>query len=319
MERIIENGLNSIRVGLEDFEQVRDNSARLTSAVRNVYAGILILAKGKLYELSPPGSKGILIRVVRPKLVNQHLELVPWGRKTIGYEEIKERFEHFRLKLDWAKVERIQAIRHDLEHFYHGGAMSNVQEALADAATVIRSLLSMLNLDPICDLGHRWWEILLRNRRLFEEELAKCRATFADVGWLNESARAASAYFACVHCKSPLVRQSDANNHHQGDVQIVCAACGNESDLKATMEQAVAQQYFAELYEAHTRGGELPLLRCPRCRGETLVLDPAECAVCGHSLGRETHWCPECHNPLSDAEYSAGSHECPRYFNDALA
>src|SRR3546814_17747159 len=80
-----------------DFEQAAHDPARLTSAVRNIYAGILILAKGKLYEISPPGSQGVLIRVVQPKLVDQRLELVPQGRKTIAYEEIKKRFQHFRL------------------------------------------------------------------------------------------------------------------------------------------------------------------------------------------------------------------------------
>ncbi len=59
MQDIIANGLSSIRVGLEDFERAAD-SGRLTSAVRNVYAGILILAKGKLYDMSPSGSQGVL-------------------------------------------------------------------------------------------------------------------------------------------------------------------------------------------------------------------------------------------------------------------
>ena len=111
MERIIENGLNSIRVGLEDYEQALEanDDARLTSAVGNVYAGILILAKGKLYEMSPADTRGILIRVVRLKLVNGRVEVVPVGQKTIGYEEIKQRFEDSALPLDWAKIKRVCA------------------------------------------------------------------------------------------------------------------------------------------------------------------------------------------------------------------
>ena len=132
MEKIIENGLNSIRVGLEDHEQALEtnNDARLTSAVRNVYAGILILAKAKLYELSPPDSSGILIRVVRAGLVNRRIQLVIDERKTIGYDEIKKRFGQFGLNLDWTRIERVRAIRNDLEHLYHDGARSSVQEAL---------------------------------------------------------------------------------------------------------------------------------------------------------------------------------------------
>src|SRR5690606_12681182 len=151
-----------------------DDDARMTSAVRNVYAGILLLAKGKLYELSPADSPGILIRVVRPEMVAGRLELKPEGRKTVAFDEVKKRFRHFGLAFDWAPVERIRAIRNDLEHFYHDGTRTNVQEALADAATAIRALMTLLKLDPVRDLGERWWAMLLQNEKLFAEELAAC-------------------------------------------------------------------------------------------------------------------------------------------------
>ena len=315
MERIIDNGLNSIRVGLEDYEQALEanDDARLTSAVRNVYAGILILAKGKLYELSPADTRGILIRVVRPKLVDGRIELVPDGRKTIGYEEIKQRFRHFALSLDWTRIERVRDIRNDLEHFYHAGARSNVQEALADAAIVIRSLLTLLNLDPICDLGGRWWAILLRNESLFADELANCRETLSKIGWINQSAAEASEHFTCEECGSPLIRQLHGDNKEQDDIYASCVACGAQSEVKAVMEHAVTQRYFREIYEAHTRGGELPVVRCPKCRLYALVIEAKECAVCGNNLGPSSAWCEICHNPMSADEQRTNSHECPAF------
>ncbi|MCZ6772850.1 MAG: hypothetical protein O7G83_12865 [Proteobacteria bacterium] len=286
MEGIIQNGLNSIRVGLEDYEQAltANDDARLTSAVRNVYAGILILAKGKLYELSPTDTRGILIRVVRPKLVKGRIEVVPVGRKTIGYEEIKQRFEDSELSLDWARIERVRTIRNDLEHFYHDGARANVQEALADAAIVIHSLLALLNLDPVRDLGERWWEVLLRNEKLFAAELEACRKTISGVRWINQAAKAASEHFSCEQCGSLLIRQTFARNEEQDNIHVNCAACGAESDMKALMERAVTQQYYRELYETHTRGGELPVVYCPECRLYALIIEANECAVCGNCL-----------------------------------
>ncbi len=316
MERIIENGLNSIRVGLEDHEQALDSNddSRLTSAVRNVYAGILLLAKGKLYELSPPGSSGILIRVVRPELVNRRIELAIDERKTIGYDEIKKRFGHFGLKLDWTRIERVRAIRNDLEHFFHDGARSNVQEALADAATAIRSLLTLLKLDPVRDLGERWWGVLLKNEELFAAELAACRETFTGIHWINQVARAASDHFSCEQCGSFLIRQGDAGNKEQNHIHVNCAACGAESDMKALMERAVTQQHFRELYETQTRGGEPAVARFPECRQYALVVKANECAVCGNSLGPSTTWCDNCHNPLSADEHRTNSHQCPVFF-----
>ena len=316
MDRIIDNGLSSIRVGLEDYERAleADDDARLTSAVRNVFAGIVILAKGKLYELSPADTPGILIRVVRPQLVNGRIELVPDGRKTIEYEEIKRRFRHFALSLDWTRIDRVRAIRNDLEHFYYDGARSNVKEALADAAIAIRGLLALLNLDPVRDLGERWWEVLLRNENLFAAELATCRKTLSGVCWINQAAAAASEHFSCEQCGSLLIRQGDARNQEQGDIHVNCAGCGAESDMKALMERAITQQYFRELYEAHTRGGELPIVRCPTCRLYALVLDDNECAVCGNSLDPSSAWCDICHNPMSADEKRTNSHECPVFF-----
>ncbi len=292
MERIIDNGLNSIRVGLEDYERALEanDDARLTSAVRNVFAGIVILAKGKLYELSPADTPGILIRVVRPQIVNGRLELVPDGRKTIGYEEIKQRFGHFSLSLDWTRIDRVRAIRNDLEHFYHDGARSNVKEALADAAIAIRGLLALLNLDPVRDLGERWWEVLLRNEKLFALELEACRKTLSGVRWINQTAIAASEHFSCEQCGSLLIRQADARNEEQDDIHVNCAGCGAESDIKALMERAVTQQYFRELYEAQTQGGEPPVVRCPTCRLHALVPEVNECAACGNNLDSSSAW-----------------------------
>jgi hypothetical protein len=310
MRDIIENGLNSIRLGLEDFEQAPRDAARLTSAVRNIYAGILILAKGKLYELSPPDSPGLLIRVLRPQLVNHTFELVPQERRTIGYDDVKSRFTHFRLTLDWKKIERIRAVRNDLEHFYHRGAESTVQEAVADAATVIRSLLDLLQLDPVGSLGQPSWEILLRNRELFEGELQTCRASFAAVRWTNEAARAASEHFSCKTCASPLIRQADAANERQAEITTICVACGDQSTMPAAMVQAVVHQYYRDLYEAHTQGGELAVVVCPECEQNAVVVDLGECAACGYELGPETEWCETCRNPLHRDYERALSHGC---------
>lgn len=316
MERIIENGLNSIRVGLDDYELAlaANDDARLTSAVRNVYAGILLLAKGKLYELSPADTQGILIRVVRPQLVSGRLELVPEGRKTIGFDEIKKRFRHFALPFDWAQIERIHAIRNDLEHFYHDGARSSVQEALADAATAIRALLKLLKLDPLRDLGERWWAALLRNESLFAEELAACNETFARVRWINPTAAAAKPYFSCRKCGSPLVRQIDPTNVLQDDIQATCVACGAECEMKTLVAHGVTKQHFRELYETKTRGGEPPVVRCPACHIYALVLDSNQCAACGNSLDAATTWCEICQNPISASELRDNAHQCLQFF-----
>ncbi len=62
---ILSNAIDSIQVGVEDY-LMRD-SKRYLSAVRNICAGILLLYKEKLCQLSPSHDKEVLIKKdIRP-------------------------------------------------------------------------------------------------------------------------------------------------------------------------------------------------------------------------------------------------------------
>ena len=50
---MMKNAVDSIWIGMEDFHD--DDPRRAVSAIRNFYAGILLLFKCKLQELSPEG------------------------------------------------------------------------------------------------------------------------------------------------------------------------------------------------------------------------------------------------------------------------
>jgi hypothetical protein len=57
----------SIQVGLEDL--ALGTPARLLSSVRNLHAGVLLLRKARLLELSPEGSDEVLLKQkIRPRL-----------------------------------------------------------------------------------------------------------------------------------------------------------------------------------------------------------------------------------------------------------
>lgn len=52
---IIQNAIDSIQIGVEDFQS--DDDRRSVSAVRNIAAGILLLYKEKLCQLSPSDNR----------------------------------------------------------------------------------------------------------------------------------------------------------------------------------------------------------------------------------------------------------------------
>lgn len=68
MSPLLKNAVVSIQLGLEDFTS--DDERRIISAARNLYSGVLLLAKEVLRQLSPPGSNDILIRI-KKKAVKQ--------------------------------------------------------------------------------------------------------------------------------------------------------------------------------------------------------------------------------------------------------
>ena len=48
---MLDNAIQSIQIGMEDFHE--EDERRVLSAIRNLYAGILLLFKYKLQQLSP--------------------------------------------------------------------------------------------------------------------------------------------------------------------------------------------------------------------------------------------------------------------------
>jgi hypothetical protein len=98
---IFDNAITSIKLGLKDFSEKTE--ARLLSAVRNLHAGILLLYKSRLSELSPPGSDDALVKknIAPKKLPSGEIVFKGMGKKTVNVAEIKERFESFGVQTDW--------------------------------------------------------------------------------------------------------------------------------------------------------------------------------------------------------------------------
>jgi hypothetical protein len=60
MHTILENAVQSLQIGIEDYQST--DQRRTLSAVRNITAGVLLLFKEKLRQLSPPNSNDVLIK-----------------------------------------------------------------------------------------------------------------------------------------------------------------------------------------------------------------------------------------------------------------
>jgi hypothetical protein len=57
---LFENAIAAIQVGIEDFES--KDERRALSSVRNIFSGLVLLYKSKLWELSPQNGEYLLIK-----------------------------------------------------------------------------------------------------------------------------------------------------------------------------------------------------------------------------------------------------------------
>lgn len=98
---LFHNALDSIRVGIADYQS--SDPGRAVSAVRNFYAGLLLLAKEVLVRQVPAVADpmAVLARAYKPRPDGDGgLEYVPAGGTTIDFTNIAERFRDFKLAID---------------------------------------------------------------------------------------------------------------------------------------------------------------------------------------------------------------------------
>lgn len=302
MNPLLENAVVSIQLGLEDFAS--KDERRVISAARNLYAGVLLLCKEVLRQLSPPNSNDLLIRTKRKavKDADGSVRLIGDGKKTIDRAEIEEIFKQLQLAADLSKLRRLAEIRNDIEHMHAGVGPALIQEAIADAMPIIRSIVvNELSEEPASLLGPAAWEVLLNEARVFKEEQDACRESFDGIDWKSEALAEAAKELRCPDCASTLVRNDNAAAKAFDALHLVCSKCGEEAESGQVFEKALGRSFEWEAHEAAKEGLEQPLDSCPECDRDTFVVSEGRCANCGFSLGG--YECAICSQPLTLDDY----------------
>ena len=293
MNSLFDNAIQSIQIGIEDYNH--NDPKRALSAVRNFYAGTLLLAKEVLVRKAPNAA---IMDVLASKYIP-----IPDGKggvnfaannKTIDFNELGERFKAFELKIDHSALADLNKIRTDMEHFYTNATPKKVREAIARAFPMVVDLFKLLHEEPNKHLGESW-EVMLEVKSVYDRELAECEASFANVDWTSNSM--ASASRICPICDSRLVHCNNANATSQEDADSKCRQCGADIEAREVIETALKKFFEGDNYEAAKQGLEGMLGTCPECSYETYVMSGEEngCAWCGLELGE----CARCGEGLT--------------------
>ena len=282
---LIENAVTSIQIGVEDFRSGKPE--RLISSVRNIYAGILLLFKEKLRRLSPENSDDALVkRYILPVKADDGTVLFKGlGKKTVDVQEIKERFKHLRVEVDWKRFDKISDIRNNIEHYYSSESAETVQEVISNAFTIIRDFVRKeLDEEPLGLLGEECWRTLLEQAEIFERERADSLAVLASLDWESPALAEAVEDMRCASCGSSLLRPLTPQEDDISQQIFICQSCTYETSFSELVGDALKEHFGYLVYMAYREGDDPPIEICYECGMDTFIVEEARCANCGFEL-----------------------------------
>jgi hypothetical protein len=274
MSAIFDNAIISIELGVEDFRQ--NKHERNLSAIRNIYAGILLLYKEKLVRISP---NGILIAAkIVPKLgEDNNVIFAKKGHQTIDVNGIKDRFREFNIRTDWQKLRSIQEVRNDLEHSHTNITKIRLRELIYDCFMLVKQfLVNELHENPSDLFSEETWAFLSTNDELYEREEELCKSSLLAADVMNKYLYLSQSH--CPNCESSLVQFSGDSDIYM--IEGRCLACGELIEGTKLLEVGVAQEHWGDNYMNVKDGGVSESDTCPECGLETYIRSKGICVAC---------------------------------------
>lgn len=313
MNSILENAVISIQLGVEDYLRAEQDHRRVVSAIRNLYAGVLLLFKEELARRSPKkyGDPPILVREkleIKFRLNSDGSLKEKKTTKTVSFEEIKKRFKTLGIKIDWSRLRTFQDIRNNIEHYKLQQPIEDVKKAIWTILPVIRDFITdYLHEDPEKLLGAEVWQTLLKTEEVYQKELN---------AWLRKIIKIATeeGYLKCPFCQSVTIKPDSDIITVLTDIEFTCSRCSEKFKISEyTIEEMVSNFYSVQIYESIKYGCENPIKICSECGCNAVIynkkLGEYTCLVCGSSFNSI---CERCQLPYSDEENIGICPDCYR-------
>ncbi|NOI65196.1 hypothetical protein [Vibrio sp. 99-8-1] len=298
---ILQNAIDSICIGLEDYES--KDERRIPSATRNIFAGILLLFKHRLCQLSPEDSDEVLIKQrVLPQIDSKGaIRWIGQGKKTVDVQNIKERFKSLGIVVNWNRLEKINAYRNNIEHYYSSQSPTSVQQLISDSFVIIRDFIAgELNQDPKSLLGEESWQIMVEISEVYEKEKSLCISALESLSYINSSICDAFTRYQCQECGSELI-EPHKRSIEALHAQFNCRSCGHVEDYEQIINKVISEYYAADHYLAMTDGNDVPTVDCPSCGDGIYLVQDRVCASCGYTAAAS---CMRCGGNIPPEEIS---------------
>jgi len=324
-EKLYDNALISIQLGIEDFElstTSTENQARALSSVRNLFAGMLLLFKYKIAASVDDPADAYKIIFNPPAIVpesdsNGGFRWVPDGKfkkTTIDIQGIEQRFEGFGIDVDWDVIKQLQDCRNHLEHLHPKHTYGEVAGFVAKLFPVLSDFITNELQQVPSDVLGTAWDKMLAHQEFYNEKLAECQESWESAG-VPEGMQTYLDYCSCLICGSHLITAD------KSDLEAELTVEGDEDNFKyRCMSCSYADAIAPELYHAFRivndhdpRNGEEPIHEtCRQCNHDTFLILEQECAWCGATLDYNN--CDVCgENLTQDEQYNGGLCHADQY------
>lgn len=310
VNRLKENAITSIRLGIEDFQitQKEDgDKARALSSIRNLFSGVLLLFKYKIASLvdNPEDAEKLIFNPppIEPKPDGDGgFSWQPNGNfksTTINVGMIKNRFDSFGVEVDWKSIYRIQDCRNDLEHLHPENTLGEVAEFVSDLFPILKDFIEReLDSKPHELLGDSWVP-MLKHHEMFMKAKKECDEQWEDVH-MPELLRPLTPELRCSRCHANLIfpdkNQIDNDLRLDGDENDFlchCLACGAQQLIL----DAINDRIESINYSSRRYGDSPEFETCFSCDKDMFSTIENICFWCEDEL--EFTECSLCSEPLS--------------------
>lgn len=313
---ILRNAIDSIELGVEDYKT--NEPKRLLSAVRNFYAGILLLFKHKLALLSQNDDEALLKEQVLPVGENGRIIWKGKGKKTVKFQQIQERFESLGIKVDWKRLEKAQDYRNNIEHYYDKNQTMPevVRQYISDCFIIIRDfILDNLDTDPKGLFDSDVWRTLVEEQRVYEAEKKACCDALEQLKWPSVTTLRIVENCTCVDCSSGLIQPLDTSIKDASESSFQCRVCDEQWKFEELLPLACEKEAKDD-HRTLKDGGDPTFAYCPNCSEdyyntvENICVNcgakgPYRCSICGALIPLEElsvddgNTCGYCHHRIS--------------------
>jgi hypothetical protein len=289
---MMKNAVESIQIGVEDF--LEQDPRRVLSAIRNLYAGMLLLFKCKLQELSPEGSKEALLKTDVVPVIDLATGQATWvgkGKKTVDVADIIERLKSLGVDgVEWERLYALQRIRNDIEHYHSQLPAERMKEAVANALHLIVQFCEPhLGEEPADILGPSCWGLMLEVATIYDQELESCRQNLSSVSWPYEEVADAVCAMRCPNCESELIKTVDPTAEWEA-IQFMCSHCRQVSSYSEVVGPAVSEHFAGWNHMRVKDSGEPVTTDCPECDQDAFLVGRGQCAACFYELKPAECW-----------------------------